>query len=303
MASHTLSNPEHHYRETAKKILTHPVKINTSMGHQVMSLMEADHLVANGHAHPRDLEKGFVHAVRVHANPDAAQAAKPRKITPKMLAAQAMSKVVLKRVHEKLKAQGCNIRKIMFDEWAVEHKRDSKYEAWAAKALTAVQSGQATVSEAATAVGEKVSGEDLSTAPAATGGTGAKRSRRKKGESAQVGMPISTEAKENRGRRNRRNPDEEEKGFLIARALMHRKKLIYQGVTKEEATRAAEQMYGVRLPRKMGGSYTRSNPGMFGVVENDGKFHLTGPGGEAMGKYYMSREKADLEAAKMNSRV
>jgi hypothetical protein len=254
MASHTLSNPEHHYRETAKKILTHPVKINTSMGHQVMSLMEADHLVANGHAHPRDLEKGFVHAVRVHANPDAAPAAKqPRKITPKMLAAQAMSKVVLKRVHEKLKAQGCNIRKIMFDEWAVEHKRDSKYEAWAAKALTAVQSGQATVSEAATAVGEKVSGEDLSTAPAATGGTGAKRSRRKKGESSQVEMPMSTETKNNPfHRRNRR---------------------------------------------------ARSNPGMFGVVENDGKFHLTGPGGEAMGKYYMSREKADLEAAKMNSRV
>jgi hypothetical protein len=255
MASHTMSNPAQHYRETAKKILTHPVKINTSMGQQTMSLMEADHLVANGHADAGDLHRGFVRAVRTHANPDAAPAAKqPRKLTAKMIASQAMSKVVLKRVHDKLKAQGCNIRKLMFDEWAAEQKRESKYEAWAQKGLQVVASGQATPGEVSTAVGEKVSGEDLTpVASAPTGGTGAKRSRRSRRETAQAELPLTPETKNNPfHRRNRR---------------------------------------------------ARHNPGMFGVVENDGKFHLSGPGGETMGKYYMTREKAELEAAKMNARM
>ena len=70
-------------------------------------------------------------------------------------------------------------------------------------------------------------------------------------------------------------------------------------MSRKESLERAAAITGVKLPP----SNSRSNPGMFGVVENDGKFHLTGPGGEAMGKYYMSREKADLEAAKMNSRV
>jgi len=258
MASHTMSNPAHHYRETAKKILTHPVKINTSMGHQTMSLLEADHLVANGHADAGDLHRGFVRAVLAHANPDAAPAAKaPRKVTPKMLASQAMSKVVLKRVHDKLKAQGCNIRKIMFDEWAAEQKRESKYEAWAAKGAQIVASGAATPAEVAEAIVEKVTGAPSETpsAPASTGGKGSSRSRRKRGETAQAELPLTTDTESKSNpfhRRNRR---------------------------------------------------ARHNPGMFGVVENDGKFHLSGPGGEAMSKYYMSREKAELEAAKMNARM
>lgn len=252
MPSHLMSNPERHMRETAKKILTHPVKINTAYGAQTMSLMEADHLVATGQANPADLERGFVRAVNLHANPDAAAAASPakaRKITPKMLAAQAMSKVVLSRVHEKLKAQGCNIRKMMFDEWAVEQRRESRYEAWAAKALPAVQSGAATPGEAAAAVAGAVTGQPV--APTPTGAAGARRGRgKRKGESEQTELPLSTETKTN-GRRRR----------------------------------------------------MRHNPGMFGVVENDGKFHLTGPDGSTMGKYYMTQEKADLEAAKLNARM
>jgi hypothetical protein len=165
-----------------------------------------------------------------------------------MLAAQAISRAVLQRVHAKLKVQGCDIRRLMHDEWAAEQKRAPKYLQAAAEVIPAVQSGEITPGEAVQEIVAEAS-PGTPAAPRPTGGKGANRPRKKKDESAQATLPLSGETKENRGRRNRRNP------------------------------------------------------GMFSVMENDGKFHLTGPGGEAMGKYYMSREKADLEAAKMNSRM
>jgi hypothetical protein len=254
MVKNPMAHAEDHYRETAKKILTTSVRMNTSMGPRTMSLMEADHLVANGHADARDLHKGFAAAVNMHHNPDAAAAAaapkakKPRQTTAKMLAAQAISRAVLQRVHAKLKIQGCDIRRLMHDEWAAEQKRAPKYLQAAAQVAPAVQSGEITPGEAVQEIVVEAS-PSTPPAPRPTGGKGAGRPRKKGGESAQAALPLSGAAKKNRGRRNRRNP------------------------------------------------------GIFSVVENDGKFHLTGPGGQPMGKYYMSREKANLEAAKMNERM